>query len=360
MGKRLENMTSKKLYIYYFISSILIVYMHCNPLQWNISTSTSTGDIFSFVDYCIQTCTCCAVPFFFICSGFLLYKSLSLKKLKQTIYVKFKRYAIPFLLWSIICFVTIDYLRNMDLNYFLIYVLSSSFDGPLWFIEILAIFIVLSPLFLLLLHNKKIGFFIVIAFLIVQYYLTFSFSNPSLRISLLIPYIDHLKIAIPYYFLGCFLGKYYFDEINNEKYDSKILRVIALVCLIILYLQYFNNFPIRVIGIAYDILNKSQCILFWIVFPKKHFNYKDYWWYHRTFFTYASQWLFIYATTKLISDFIVTPMLISPFYFLQYRLLITLVISIITIVLGQIIYLFSPNIYHFLTGETVEKKAIRT
>lgn len=39
MKKNIEKLTSKKLYLYYFISSILIVYIHCNPSYWG-DTST--------------------------------------------------------------------------------------------------------------------------------------------------------------------------------------------------------------------------------------------------------------------------------------------------------------------------------
>lgn len=75
MKKNIEKLTSKKLYLYYFISSILIVYIHCNPSYWGIQAHNT--NIFTYLENFVSRFTGAAVPFFFLASGFLLYKDLS-------------------------------------------------------------------------------------------------------------------------------------------------------------------------------------------------------------------------------------------------------------------------------------------
>lgn len=353
MKKVLEKLTSKKLYLYYFVSSILIVYIHCNPLQWEIKMYNS--NIFTYIGNFFQCFTCAAVPFFFLASGFLLYKDLSFDNIKKVIKKKVKRYGIPYFTWSFICFLIIDYLRNMDYRYIPIFLLTSSFDGPLWFIEVLILLTLLSPVFLFILRNKKISILFLIFLFLASYYINIPITGSSIEISLICSFQSYLKLALPYYFLGAFFGKFYFDTINKEKYISKLLIIVSFICILILYGQYFSNFPIKITGIVYTILLRFQCVFIWIVFPKKIFNYKDHWWYHQTFFTYAAHWIFIWLTSKLINHFSYNNIFISASSFFFFRLAITVVISLITILLGKITMMLCPKFYSILTGEKIKK-----
>lgn len=164
-----------------------------------------------------------------------------------------------------------------------------------------------------------------------------------------------MKIAFPYYFLGGFLGKFYFDSINKEKYYSRLLSVVLSVCLLILYGQYFNNFPVRITGIVYVILLQAQAVFWWMILPSKIFNYKDHWWYHRTFFTYAAQWIFIWGVAKVLDYFHLMGRYVSFYKLFGLRVLISIFIVIITILLGQLFYIYLPKAYLFLTEGRVKK-----
>lgn len=264
---------------------------------------------------------------------------------------KIKRYLIPYLIWSLICFLVIDYLRNMDYRYIPIFLITSNFDGPLWFIEVLIFFVLLSPIFLLVFRSKKISMIIILFLFLAAYYINISPANNSVTISLIAPFQKYLKLAFPYYFLGCYLGKFHFETINKEKYISKFLIIVSVICIIILYGQYFSNFPIRITGFVYTTLSTFQCVFFWIAIPKKIFKYRDHWWYHQTFFTYASHWIFVWVISKLITIFSYNNIYISASTFFFFRLLSATGITILTVILGKLTMMICPKLYLILTGE---------
>lgn len=155
MKTTITEFTSRKLSTFSFAMSILIVWIHCNMSQWGITVS-DYGYSFKIENF-IQQLSSSAVPTFFIISAFLLFRNLSFSNFNTIFFKRLKRLLIPFAIWSIICWLTIDYLRPLNFN-ILEYLLLSNFNGPLWFMLALVLYLLFTPPFCLFLGIKSSEF----------------------------------------------------------------------------------------------------------------------------------------------------------------------------------------------------------
>lgn len=104
--EEVKKLVSSKLYLFYFISCIYALQ------SFTVGNSIKYWGICSYIDSFFQTLSCTAMPFFFVASGFLLYKDLTFDHIKLTIKKKIRRYGVPYLAWSVICFLLMDHFKG--------------------------------------------------------------------------------------------------------------------------------------------------------------------------------------------------------------------------------------------------------
>lgn len=226
-----------------FIAILLIITIHNSAInQYNLPQDTLTSItvfIRNFFSYNLGTV---AVPFFFFISGVTLFRNYRPSLYKQKITHRIKSLLIPYLIWNIlgllfaICY-TYTPLSNFisgreaftpSVPNILEGIFFYKYNYHFWFMYELIIFVLLAPLFNLLLSRKWIGIISCIGFLclcLVDYNILW--FNPSFTI---------------FYFLGCYIGKYHLASFAKPASlkTSLIAGLTTLILLIFRTLSIYN------------------------------------------------------------------------------------------------------------------------
>ena len=220
----------KKKTILSFVAIILVVIIHNSAInQYNISPgffTNLTTFIHNFFAYGIGAI---AVPIFFFISGISMFRNYrpNPQKLKSRI----KALLIPYLIWNIIgllCAILDTYtpLSNIisgreffepTIKNILEGIFLYKYNFQFWFLYDLIIFVILAPIFNIMISKKRLGIIFGVIFLILP-----NFFNSFLNVNL---------YFIIFYFLGCFMGKHYLKLFTSPV--TRKTALIATVCLIL-------------------------------------------------------------------------------------------------------------------------------
>lgn len=142
-----------------FLLSVGVVYQHT---AWNYTESAVLNAGHTFLFYLIQTC----VPFFFMISGYLFFRTYEPSKLKTKILSRVRTLLIPYLVWNaiytlfIIVFTKLGFIHNAVISQkysgVLLQCINAKFS-PLWFVKYLMIFTLIAPFFYYLFKKKNLG-----------------------------------------------------------------------------------------------------------------------------------------------------------------------------------------------------------
>lgn len=188
--KPINEYLSCKLTIISFVSALAVILIHC----YNSSLEPGTWSR-RIEDFFSQALCRSAVPFFFACSGYLLYATLSevnLKNLLQKLKKRFKTLFLPWFLWICIYivffWVLYRFLSVWNKQTYLcdwqksstpvLFILKEYLWGDciihLWFLKRLMLFQVCSPVLIYLLKKLHVYFLIFVSLLV------FSIENSAL------------------------------------------------------------------------------------------------------------------------------------------------------------------------------------
>lgn len=331
----IDEYLSKKIRIISFFSMILVVLLHSYNLgEEIIEQSYSKKGFVFFIQYFIsQGIARIAVPVFFTISGYLFF----LKKTKVfddyilNIQKKLKSLVLPYLLWSIFGFIlffllqifpqTAIFFKSKHLIDYTFYeIFNVIFLHPipfqLWFIRDLCLFILLSPLFLLLIKYLKLLY---IAILIVAWFLHFDFIFFSTE-------------GIMFFSLGSFFA---FNKLNIGRKQEWlnmliILWLLLVLCETALYTIGFDNFVLLhalhkvniVIGISsiwffYDFLERNTNVLRSSFFSFSAFSFFVYA-FHEPFLEFLKIILFKLlgrSNFSMLSIYLISPIIMISFCF---------------------------------------------
>lgn len=155
----LEERFRNKITFIQFLLSVGIVYQHT---MWNYTDSSVLNGVHSFVFYLIETC----VPFFFMISGYLFFRTYKPSNVKTKILSRVRTLLIPYLIWNtvytgfIIGFTQIGLIHSAsikdNIGGIVLQLINAEFS-PLWFVKYLMIFSLISPIFYYLLRGKLLG-----------------------------------------------------------------------------------------------------------------------------------------------------------------------------------------------------------
>ena len=235
---------SKRITNVNFIMTLLIVLLHSNCYEYIENGSTIMNII---VNVILLICNI-AVPTFFAISSYLFFVNYDNNKYFSKLKKRFKSLVIPYLIWSSIFFILFIVVSNLpafkmfdgsyiaieyNLLFFLKSILFSTYNGVMWFVQVLLFYILISPIFYFLV--KKLGnynWIIIIVFAI-------------LNICINVDYVSILY-WIPIYYGSALLAVNHNKLIENYKTDTKNKKIIKysfiVLFLVLLILQlYFEN-----------------------------------------------------------------------------------------------------------------------
>lgn len=281
---------TKKVVLINFVATMLIVILHAlPPLRFGYPLDRSQP----FYYFIMVVCQL-GVPVFFFLSGLLFYKRCSShadikKKLKNRV----KSLFIPYLLWNTI-FVLLYFVMTRweltgnimkmgsavnSLRDVVIGILDARFT-PLWFVKILMIYSLLSPLIYFCLRRRTLFAIILIGSIIVAIFCKWD-------------KYDSVLLWLPMYLCGCAMGYYKLAMVKSK------IAIIFFSCLLIslIILSYYYTGAILLLRIVAPIV--IWVLVDWLLEKTitEHFKVKE--WMTCTFFIYCTHYFALNVFQKI-------------------------------------------------------------
>lgn len=339
----MSNYFSNKIYNINFLMIMMIVILHSSCLRYINDDNIYIINIYKF----INTICDAAVPAFFCISAYLFYRNFELTDFKFKFHRRLKSLVIPYFLWSIILYIyykVISFIPIVNDNFNMSFDLSTNKIIPnillatcaetMWFVRILFIFVLISPIIYILLKTlKEKSIFVLVFFLLFN--LKFD-----------IGYSDFL-FWIPIYFLGAYCAIFLKDRIEKNSSNKKnklsfFLLNLFLFLLIAFICSKFNEYS--KIYYLYRMISPILLILvldYPCVLGVKKFAIAS-----TSFFIFCIHLPIIQIIRKVLLLIFGNDSFISLFVFI-FTIIITTVISIY---LYKIFKNFFPRLLNLLTG----------
>jgi surface polysaccharide O-acyltransferase-like enzyme len=335
-----------------FILSILVFLIHISSfapyMDGDTEIAVFNGKLYFFFH---ESITRFAVPMYFILSGITLFRDYTNQKYVSKLKSRFVTLCVPYLIWN-----TVWMLFNLICTYTFIssyytgrepYTLSvgNVFKGiflyganlQFWYIFYLIVFIVLSPLFDLLVRNKYVGIVMTVLLAILS-----------------VVKMDFQYNAIVFYMLGALLGKHYFADVTKKTNRAS---QICSVSFLLVYVLLKNLFPTN----EYYMLPFVKIIVFalaayalWSALDLFFDKLKPRSIYARSFAIYAMHVNVAAIIYKLC--YLILP---KNGYMAIPNFVITLSLTIIVINVFCIVFeRYLPSVYALLMGKGIKKQCI--
>ncbi len=225
-----------------FVMMCFIIFYHC-ALNLYYAYFHSAGD--KLLNYAIEFTAsdfaALAMLVFFTISGFLLFYNLTFSNYREKLKRRCSTLLLPYLLWQLIytgkgllqgsSWTLKDWLAKV----FLFQVWPPL--GAFWYVYILFLLAVLSPLFLLLFRNKWAGWLSVIGALAVMYWLEANWLSIPFRGSL--GYLMNVAMYFPGYIIGAFYGSLFQKK---EEKNGILWYAVAILLAAIVIDGFFHGF----------------------------------------------------------------------------------------------------------------------
>ena len=141
---------SDKIKIASFICTIMVIFRHSRNLQ---AFGISDESYCTYIEGIFSKMTELAVPYFFLVSGFFFFSQSYYRpaSYKSMISKKIRTLLIPYLIWNLIGFAVFAVAGQTDFEdwwyAYIIKILGSAWDGPLWYVRDLMTMMLLIPLY---------------------------------------------------------------------------------------------------------------------------------------------------------------------------------------------------------------------
>ena len=323
-----------------FLCSLMVMWIHTYNLDtYGISANHKGGA--EGIAYVVETywshVVLVAVPFFFAISGFLFFRTFTLRKTWSKYKSRIHSIVIPYLLWCSIYYFFFVFCTNVPLFSKLVNakVVKLSFKNylmalwpsqyyTLWFLKDLIILIILSPIFFCLLKDYgriKSGL-LLLTFLMLNGY--FGWTNFGIG-------------GLNYYCFGAYFA-INFKEISEKRKDWRIVVVCAVGTALLLTLGY------RLLSV--QLVQICAIVLIWNAMDAFEFACELPWWMKITFFVYVAHDIVLESLEKVFLIVFGT----SPiFALLDYIFMPTITFAVIVVIAGCL-RRFLPFVWKILTG----------
>ena len=329
----------EKIPVISFLMMIEVMLYHCespdNALAVNALDLKLNNAITNFVTG--VPCVLC-MSWFFAITGFLLFRNLRFQNLGSKLKTRVRTLLIPYLLWQIIYLVKSILqghtwtAEDIFGQIFLLRIWPPL--GAFWYVYAVFLLALLSPIFLLLFKNKRVGWASVMV--IVLFFHLFQFQ-PRAEVRHY-DYIGNITGHLPSYLIGAYCG-----SISTEKDIDKILRPVvgflltaALLDGLVQKLMY--NMTVAVL---------PMLILFLIPVPEYS---KNRYVYRCTFLMYATHQSLISLSLGRIRSILYALFPSAAFSNLFGSMLCILLIIAVNVAVCKLMSRFAPRTLQILTG----------
>lgn len=258
--------------INYFLI-FLIVCLHSSLTDF-VSNFSLIYNFFRFISVVCDV----AVPCFFLISSYLLYNNYNYSKYPEKLKKRFYSLVIPYFLWSTIMYLFYAIVSNLRMFQGIINENYTSFSinsaitsivfaknaGVIWFIRVLMVFAIISPIVYFI--TSKLNKFFNICFILILCVIIM-YINPG---------YSSFVFWLPVHFMGCFIRKY-FNNINiiNKSTINNIIMSVLLFCLILIAFFVNNNYSFIYSLYRFLSIFPVLYLLDIIILDKKIFNVID-------------------------------------------------------------------------------------
>ena len=304
-----EKQYRNKITLMSFILAILVLIRHaCNYTVYNISNS-----LFFYVQRFFTMLTDIAVPTFFMLSGYLFFCNFNYSNLLNKYKKRVVSILIPYLIWSFLSYLYFLLLssipqigKNLNSDNYVVFSFTDMISSVLfgkynafWFLQNLMVYIILAPIFFLILKNKHIGYTPAIVTLIIGFFLNkFNVQNNVNSGFLKFILNGQLYSYFTLYLLGAYFGACFKDKLIGLKFKKTYCYIATFLIIIISVLRVITNDFATEIFTLYYIIMAAQSILIWISLDFLRVS-KCCWIFENSFFIYCTHSLILEGIEKL-------------------------------------------------------------
>ena len=284
--------TRNKITYLSFVLSIFIVFRH----GVNIGPYGITGGWYYWFMRIVQEGTELIVPTFFAISGYQFFQNFEWNKVSSKLKSRFYSLVIPYLIWNtaaylfyclIGCFPIVkehisEGIDSLTFANLIKNALSPNYNGPMWFLEYLIIYVAFAPILFFLIKRKLLG-----CVLLAAAYL----SGLYLRSGLLIYWVPFL--------FGAFMGLHGKKLVQMRYGRSARFCAAMILCVLILSglaLDFSrpDRMGLKLIGI----------VSIWVLSDVFAVEAKPMWWMKISFFIFCTHSIILESIEKVILIFL--------------------------------------------------------
>ncbi len=229
-----ENVAKKinnRITLFSFVLSVLVVYLHTKNIgNYAIlhNASFAGNIVMNFEWFISDNIAKCAVPGFFMLSGFLFYKNFDMSLYKSKMTSRFYSLLIPYICWNILRMFYALYIRNIllvtgeklaiDFEMLFSSIFLYKFNQGYWYMFQLILYVILCPLVYALIKNKWTGIVALAALFMVNMWPGLPEKVPVL-----------LTDSFFFYVLGSYLGRFFYDIVSKDPPVPMLWTVLCFV-----------------------------------------------------------------------------------------------------------------------------------
>lgn len=327
-----------------FILTIFIVLLHCNNI--NYSDIYSEYTIINILLQVIRSICDIAVPTFFLISSYLFFRNFDMSKVKEKFKSRIHSLLVPYLSWFIfllillLMVIIVKYSGVADVNIisddmdnlsFLKSIICIDFNVPLWYIRVLMVFVILSPILYILINKlKKINFIIIIVVFLINIIIE--------------PNYYRLLFWIPIYYMGAYLTVNYKNKLEKEQLDlskSKYIVFAIYGILLILTCILYSSFTISYIYKMF-----SPIFVFTIFYKNKFLSKNPLKITKNTFMIYCIH----YPIIVLLNKILIVNTLSNSFFGIIIQFLKCIFVIFLSNLIVNYMRKFTPKTLNILSG----------
>ena len=144
---------SEKIRLISLLCTVMVLYRHAHTAEAFHGGVDSDWHVYNVIAHGITYMTSIAVPYFFLISGFFFFKCSYYVSgnYRQMVLKKIRTLLTPFLIWNVLAVFPLWYSGKIMIEeHWYLYVLDllhSDYNGPLWYVRTLMLLMLLSPLY---------------------------------------------------------------------------------------------------------------------------------------------------------------------------------------------------------------------
>lgn len=335
MARDISVRFSRKVTMVSFILSVFVMYIHAKNLTYYDFGDAQGTLIYVLNQIMSETFGRIAVPFFFLQSGYWMfrYDIFETKSgiLKRKLKKKVISLGIPYVLWNIwglLFFIIVTHIPGMPFKIYNGQVVRITLDNilngvffhkfyfPFWFMQDLIVLTAFSPVLVVLLRKRYTTYVTIIILFILA---MFCINTPLCQTN-----------SILLFTLGGALSVYhreYWENPNSNHFETVLYIVLFLVCAIIKWLSipFFNTIYI----VVSPILFWKSCELFG---QFNVFDHEPLWFCKQSFFIYSAHIFIVEGLSNIMSrvssnmawvsfTYLVNPLITLAFLYVVARVL---------------------------------------